>query len=76
MIWPHRGCALIKKNLQYAGPFGLAASLCGSVFIDRLNREKALSTMQNTAKIIHDRNVSDQGMVTVPPVVYVVYLYF
>ncbi|KAH3778152.1 1-acyl-sn-glycerol-3-phosphate acyltransferase alpha-like isoform X1 [Dreissena polymorpha] len=56
-IWPDRGAALIKKDLQYAGPFGLAATLCGSVFIDRLNRERALETMTNTAKKIHDRKV-------------------
>lgn len=55
---PKRGCALIKKDLKYAGPFGLAGILCGSVFIDRLNHEKALDTMQKTAKILHDRNVS------------------
>lgn len=59
VIWPSRGCALIKKDLKYAGPFGLAATLCGAVFIDRLNREKALATMQNTAKVILERNVSD-----------------
>lgn len=57
-IWPNRGCALMKKDLKYAGPFGLAAMLCGSVFIDRLNHEKALITMQNTSKTINERNVS------------------
>lgn len=60
--WPDRGCALIKKDLKYAGPFGLAGILCGAVFIDRLNHEKALETMQKTAKILHDRNVSGGGV--------------
>jgi len=57
-IWPKRGCALIKKDLKYAGPFGLAGILAGAVFIDRLNHEKALETMQKTANILHERNVS------------------
>jgi len=58
VIWPSRGAALIKKEMKYAGPFGLASTLCGSVFIDRLNREKALETMRKTVQKVIDRNVS------------------
>lgn len=56
-IFPSRCCCLVKKELMWAGPFGLAAYFCGTVFIDRLNREKAVDTMKNTAGIILKRNV-------------------
>ena len=57
-IWPSRCVSLVKNELKFAGPFGLAALLCGTVFVDRLNQEKALQTMKNTAKTIIERNVS------------------
>ena len=57
-IWPKRCCCLVKNELKYAGPFGLAAVLCGTVFINRLNREKALDTMKKTVGDILNRNVS------------------
>ena len=57
-IWPKRCCCLIKKELKYAGPFGLAAILCGSVFIDRLNTKKALDTMKAAMKEIKEKKVS------------------
>ncbi|XP_053380580.1 1-acyl-sn-glycerol-3-phosphate acyltransferase alpha-like isoform X1 [Mercenaria mercenaria] len=56
-IWPSRCCCLVKNELKYAGPFGLAALLCGTVFIDRLNKEKALDTMKKTVGDIKSRNV-------------------
>lgn len=57
-VWPKRCCCLVKNELKWAGPFGIAALLCGTVFIDRLNREKALDTMKKTAGTILSRNVS------------------
>ena len=57
-IWPERCCALIKKELKYTGPFGLAAVMCNSVFIDRLNTKKALDTMKATLKEIKEKKVS------------------
>lgn len=57
-IWPERCAALIKKELMYAGPFGLAALLCGSVFIDRINTKKALDTMKATMKQVKEKKVS------------------
>lgn len=56
-IWPERCAALIKKELMYAGPFGLAAVLCGSVFIDRINTKKALDTMKTAVKQIKDKRL-------------------
>jgi len=57
-IWPDRCCTLVKNDLKWAGPFGGAALLCGTVFIDRLNHEKALDTLKQTAGVIIKRNVS------------------
>lgn len=56
-IWPDRCTSLAKKELRYAGVFGVAAWLCGTVFIDRLNHEKALKTMVDTANTIKEKNI-------------------
>ena len=58
-IWPSRCVALIKKELMYAGPFGLAAILSGTVFIDRINTKSALDTMKSTVKRVKDERVSN-----------------
>ena len=55
---PDRCTALAKKELLYAGTFGLAAWLCGIVFVDRINRDRARQTMGKTAQIMHSKNVS------------------
>ena len=57
-VWPARCALLIKKELMYAGPFGLAAILCGSVFIDRKNTKSALDTMKTTMKRVKEKRVS------------------
>ncbi|XP_067662381.1 1-acyl-sn-glycerol-3-phosphate acyltransferase alpha-like [Haliotis asinina] len=56
-IWPLRCTSLAKKELMYTGPFGLAAWLCGTVFIDRLNHDRAVSTIKETADFINKNNV-------------------
>ncbi|KAJ8680848.1 hypothetical protein QAD02_016635 [Eretmocerus hayati] len=49
-LWPIMDkCTVVaKKEIFYAWPFGLAAWLCGLIFIDRMNSEKARSVI-NTA---------------------------
>ena len=54
---PKRFSALAKKELLYS-PFGVAAWLAGLIFVDRLNREKSRHTMEKTAALLHQRNVS------------------
>ena len=57
-IWPNSRCTPIAKNqLFYAGPFGIGSWLAGVVFIDRLNHEKAKSTMNSLVKRINKENV-------------------
>ncbi|XP_014666259.1 PREDICTED: 1-acyl-sn-glycerol-3-phosphate acyltransferase alpha-like [Priapulus caudatus] len=34
-IWPNNCVCMVKKELMYAGPFGLALKLCGAIFVDR-----------------------------------------
>lgn len=48
-IWPvMKKCTVVaKKELFYAWPFGLAAWLCGLIFIDRLNSETARQAINN-----------------------------
>lgn len=56
-IWPifDRCSVIAKKEIFYMWPFGLATWLWGTIFIDRLNGEKAKETINKTAKTINDR---------------------
>ncbi|XP_781558.2 1-acyl-sn-glycerol-3-phosphate acyltransferase alpha [Strongylocentrotus purpuratus] len=56
-VWPKRCVVLGKKELLFFGPFGVSLYLCGTVFVDRLNPEKARSTMEKTAQHIKDKNI-------------------
>lgn len=52
-LWPKNAVCLAKREiLWFSGTFGLGAWLCGTIWIDRLNREKALKTMEITANLI------------------------
>lgn len=43
-------CTVVaKKQLFYAWPFGLAAWLCGLIFIDRVKSDKARDAVNNAA---------------------------
>jgi lysophosphatidate acyltransferase len=57
-IIPPRTTALAKKELLYAGPFGIAAWLGGMIFVDRLNRDKAHEVLEYAAKVMLEKNVS------------------
>lgn len=51
-------CTVIsKKEVFYLWPFGLATWLWGTIFIDRLNAEKAQESVNKTGKTIRDRKV-------------------
>lgn len=56
-IFPPQTTVLAKKELLYTGPFGISMWLAGVVFVDRGNHTKAHETMQQTAKIMHDRQL-------------------
>ncbi|KZC13289.1 1-acyl-sn-glycerol-3-phosphate acyltransferase alpha [Dufourea novaeangliae] len=58
-IWPvMEKCTVIgKKELFYAWPFGLAAWLCGLIFIDRMNSEKARTVMNTATNHIKDKKI-------------------
>jgi len=57
-IWPGGNCTpLAKKELFWAGPFGLAIWLCGITFIDRLNHEKAKGTIIKLSERINRENL-------------------
>ncbi|XP_071821672.1 1-acyl-sn-glycerol-3-phosphate acyltransferase alpha-like isoform X2 [Apostichopus japonicus] len=57
-IIPRYTICMMKKSLKYAGPFGLAAILCGSIFVDRSKPEKAKQAMEDTIKIILKEKVN------------------
>jgi 1-acyl-sn-glycerol-3-phosphate acyltransferase len=58
-VWPSRCSALAKRSLQYIFPFGACATLCGTVFVDRGKKERALETMDNAAKTIKEKKVDN-----------------
>jgi lysophosphatidate acyltransferase len=59
-IWPIMDkCTVVaKKELFYAWPFGLAAWLCGLIFIDRLNSDKARNTINKATTLIKEKKVN------------------
>lgn len=59
-IWPVMDkCTVVaKKELFYAWPFGLAAWLCGLIFIDRMNSEKARSVLNEATAYIKQNKVN------------------
>lgn len=51
-------CAPVaKKEVFYVWPFGLAAWLAGVVFIDRHDRNKAATTLNETTEVVKTRKV-------------------
>ncbi|CAH0559019.1 unnamed protein product [Brassicogethes aeneus] len=55
-LWPHMNkCTVIaKKELFYMWPFGLAAWLCGLIFIPRVQKDKAKLVMNKAAEKIKE----------------------
>ncbi|XP_014214375.1 1-acyl-sn-glycerol-3-phosphate acyltransferase alpha [Copidosoma floridanum] len=55
-LWPVMDkCTVVaKRELFYAWPFGLAAWLCGLIFIDRMNSEKARSVINTAVEHLKD----------------------
>jgi len=52
-------CTVVaKKELFYAWPFGLAAWLCGLIFIDRMNTDKARTTINTATTLIKEKKVN------------------
>ena len=63
-LWPvmDKCTAVAKKEIFYAWPVGLAAWLCGLIFIDRMNSEKARSALNTATKEIKDKKVVVLGI--------------
>lgn len=55
-LWPVIGRATVvaKKELLYAFPFGFAAYLWGTLFIDRSNKTDAIHKLGQETRVIHD----------------------
>ena len=58
-IWPimKRCSAIAKKEINYAGPFGFVAWLCGTIFIQRKDPKKACSSMNEAGDIVKQKKV-------------------
>ncbi|XP_043253790.1 1-acyl-sn-glycerol-3-phosphate acyltransferase alpha [Colletes gigas] len=58
-IWPVMDkCTVVgKKELFYAWPFGLAAWLCGLIFIDRMNSEKSHQCINTATNHIKNKKI-------------------
>lgn len=64
-LWPVMDkCTVVaKKEIFYAWPVGLCAWLCGLIFIDRMNSEKARSVLNNATKEIRDKKVKSRAWI-------------
>ena len=58
-IWPvmNKCTVVAKKELFWAWPFGLAAWLCGLIFIDRMRAEKAKSAINTAIDYIKEKKI-------------------
>lgn len=58
-LWPvMEKCTVVgKKEIFYAWPVGLAAWLCGMIFIDRSYSESARSVLNNATQKLKDNKV-------------------
>jgi len=58
-LWPtmKRCAAIAKKELNYFGPFGLVAWLCGTIFIKRSSPNNAHSVMTQAGDIVKEKKV-------------------
>lgn len=56
-LWPviGRGTAVIKKLLLYAFPFGIGVWLCGTLFLDRQNKQDAVKQLHMQLEAIQQR---------------------
>ncbi|GFR59650.1 1-acyl-sn-glycerol-3-phosphate acyltransferase [Elysia marginata] len=58
IMWPENCVSIAKRELLYlSGTFGIGAWLCGTIFIDRLNPERARKTMEKTAENIKKKKL-------------------
>lgn len=57
--WPtmERCAAIAKKELNYVGPFGLVAGLCGTIFIRRNLAKDSHATMNEAAELVKQKKV-------------------
>ncbi|KAL8566614.1 hypothetical protein ACOMHN_049755 [Nucella lapillus] len=56
-VWPTRCTALAKRSLQYMAPFGVAATLTGTAFVDRGNTGRAVGTIDSVAADVRQKNI-------------------
>ena len=58
-LWPtmKRCAAIAKKELNYFGPWGFTAWLCGTIFIERSRPNQAHSTMLRAGDIVKEKKV-------------------
>lgn len=58
-IWPimNKCTVVAKREIFYAWPFGLAAWLCGLIFIDRMQSDKARNSLYSATDIIKKKKI-------------------
>ena len=57
--WPtmERCAAIAKKEVNYIGPFGYVAGLCGTIFIKRNKAHDSHATMNEAAELVKQKKV-------------------
>ena len=59
-VWPGNCVVIVKELMKYAGPFGLALKLGGSLFIKRSNAASAKETLRSAVDAILANKVNEQ----------------
>ena len=58
-VWPGNCVVIMKEEMKYAGPFGLALKLGGSLFIKRKDSASAKETLRSAVDAILANEVSE-----------------
>ncbi|XP_067942159.1 1-acyl-sn-glycerol-3-phosphate acyltransferase alpha-like [Watersipora subatra] len=56
-IWPDRCVTMMKRVLIYIFPFSITASLFGCVFINRTNKNQAMSVLEHAGRELNQRKL-------------------
>ncbi|CAG5125565.1 unnamed protein product [Candidula unifasciata] len=57
-MWPDNCVILAKKELIWSsGTFGLGAWMCGTIYINRVNRQSAIKTLDGTSSLVKSKKL-------------------
>jgi 1-acyl-sn-glycerol-3-phosphate acyltransferase len=58
-MWPQNTVVILKKSLKYLPGFNLCGYLCHSIWIDRINKEKAHKSLDDAMDHVKNKKVTN-----------------